>query len=381
MNTSCRSTSTSDFRLSQTRETEAQQLSSPSSPPTSIPTPFSPVLIVISFRGECLVLLPKKRRSHLGSSDGVDVDVPVGGTGEQGVSVRRPLQGHAPRDSGLRDGLGGELVQDVLVLQVPDLDGSIGGGAQPVVLRGEAHGVDGGVVLQRVQVLSIIDIPQHGGSVLTTGTTKRTIRRDGDGVQDTSVSGQVGLQLAVVEVPDLDELVPTTGDDQRVLGGRRESDAGDPIGVVLLGDGVLALSQGVPQLDGLIAGTGDDLTVVGGKSDGVDVLGVTLELTDGLSSVQIPQAHGAVHGTGKSELTIGRDDGIANGLIVAVQAATSVTRGVGIIRSEFPHNGGLVTGTGHNQVGLLVSGSDGSNPSGVALEGTSVRDLSHLDAF
>ena len=86
-----------------------------------------------------------------------------------------------------------------------------------------------------------------------------TIRRDGDGVEHTGVAGQVGFQLAVVQVPDLDELVPTARDDQRVLGGRREADAGHPLGVVLIGDGVLALGQGVPQLDGLVAGTGHDL--------------------------------------------------------------------------------------------------------------------------
>merc|ERR1719199_2042825 len=296
-----------------------------------------------------------------------------------GVTVRGPLKGDAPRDTGLRDGLGGELVKDVLVLQVPDLDGGIGGGAQPVVLRREAHGVDGGVSVQGVQVLAVVDIPQHGGAVLTTGTAQGTIRRDGDGVQDTGVAGEVGFQLAVVQVPDLDELVPAAGHDQRVLGGRGEADAGDPVGVVLLDDGVLALGEGVPQLDGLIAGTGDDLTVVSGEGDGVDVLGVALEETDGRTGVQVPETHGGIHGTGQSELTIGGDDGVADGLVVSAQAAAGVTRGVSVERSQFPDDRGLIAGTGDDQVGLLVGGGNGGDPSIVANEGTTVGDISHCD--
>ena len=62
-------------------------------------------------------------------TDLVHVDVAVRGTGEQRVAVRGPLQGHAPRDAGLGHFLGGQLVQDVLVLQVPDLDAGVGGGA------------------------------------------------------------------------------------------------------------------------------------------------------------------------------------------------------------------------------------------------------------
>ena len=42
-------------------------------------------------------------------------------------------------------------------------------------------------------------------------------------------------------------------------------------------DGVFALGQGVPQLDGLVPGSGDDLPVVGRESDGHNVLGVVLE--------------------------------------------------------------------------------------------------------
>jgi len=226
-------------------------------------------------------------------------------------------------------------------------------------------------------VLTVVDIPQHSGTVLTTRTAQGTIRRDGDGVQNTGVPSEVGFQLAVVQVPDLDELVPTAGDDQRVLGGRGEPDAGDPVGVVLFNDGVLALGEGVPQLDGLIAGTGDDLTVIGREGNGVHILGVSLEETDGKTSVQVPQTHGGIHGSGKGELTIRRDDGVTDGLVVTTEAAASVTRGVSVEWGQFPDDGGLIPGTRDNQVGLLVSGGNGGNPAIVTNESTTISDISH----
>ena len=44
----------------------------------------------------------------------------------------------------------------------------------------------------------------------------------------------------------LDQLVPASTDDHRVLRIRRESDAGDPVGVTLIGDGVFAVTKSVP---------------------------------------------------------------------------------------------------------------------------------------
>ena len=52
-------------------------------------------------------------------------------------------------------------------------------------------------------MLAIIKIPEHGLSVLATGGTQGTVRRHGDGVQVTTVSNVVGLELAVGQVPDL----------------------------------------------------------------------------------------------------------------------------------------------------------------------------------
>lgn len=106
----------------------------------------------------------------------------------------------------------------------------------------------------------------------------------------------------------LDELVPTGRDDDGVLGVGREPDARDPLGVALVGDGVLAVTEGVPQLDGAVAGTGDDLAVVGGEGDGQDVVGVADETAGGGTSGELPEAERLVPRGGQSVGTVGGDD-------------------------------------------------------------------------
>lgn len=48
---------------------------------------------------------------------------------------------------------------------------------------------------------------------------------------------------------NLDQLVPTSRNNHRVLGVRGEPDARNPLGVTLVGDGELAVTEGVPELD------------------------------------------------------------------------------------------------------------------------------------
>lgn len=60
-------------------------------------------------------------------------------------------------------------------------------------------------------------------------------------------------------VTHLDNFVPASGYNDRVHRVRGESDAGDPSGVALVLDFVLALPQGVPEFDCSVAGTGHDL--------------------------------------------------------------------------------------------------------------------------
>lgn len=69
-------------------------------------------------------------------------------------------------------------------------------------------------------MLAVVDIPQHSGSILATGTAQGSVRRDRDGVQNARVPSQIGFQAAVVQVPNFDELVPTTRNNEWILGRR-----------------------------------------------------------------------------------------------------------------------------------------------------------------
>lgn len=106
----------------------------------------------------------------------------------------------------------------------------------------------------------------------------------------------------------LDELVPTRGDNDGVLGVGAESHAGNPLSVALVGDGVLAVAEGVPELDCAVAGTGNDLSVVGGEGDGEDVVGVANEAAGGGAGSELPQAESLVPRGGQGVGAIGRDD-------------------------------------------------------------------------
>lgn len=141
---------------------------------------------------------------HLGN-DGPDSDSAVGHTGEQGLSVGGPSQGKSFRGLGVvaREGFGSEFVDDRLGLEVEDLDARLGGGAQPVSVRGEHERVDNVSGFERVQVLAVVEVPEHGDTVLATGSGQGSVGGNGEGVDVTGVAKVVGLQLASVELPNL----------------------------------------------------------------------------------------------------------------------------------------------------------------------------------
>ena len=167
--------------------------------------------------------------------------------------------------------------------------------------------------------------------------------------------------------------------------------------MALVGDGVLAVTEGVPQLDGAVTGTGDDLTVVGGEADGKDVVVVADETAGGLAGGKLPEAEGLVPGRGQSVGAVGGDHTVGDDVRVTVEGALGVTVR-GLITGKVPDDEGLVTGTGQEHVGaepllvyahdilecckllLLEGGSEGSDPAGVALKGTAENELlSHFD--
>jgi len=209
-----------------------------------------------------------------------DADGVVGVAGEEGLAIGGPGQGQALWLLGLRcgrDDLGTQFLDGLLACQIPDLDGWTVGNAQPVAVGREAQRIDDVIVLQSVQVLAVIEIPQQSLGVLATGGAERAIRRDGHGVQITIVAMMIVLQLAVGQIPDLNGAIPAAGhnDGIRVVG--RETHARHPIGVTILLDGELALSQSVPQLDGLVPRAGDNLTVISREGNRQHILKTNIQ--------------------------------------------------------------------------------------------------------
>lgn len=204
-----------------------------------------------------------------------DADGVVGVAGKQGLAIGGPSQGEALGLLGLgvgRDDLWAQLLDSLLACQIPDLDRWTVGNAQPVTVGREAQGIDDVVVLQSVQVLAVIQIPQQSLGVLATRCAEGTIRRDGDGVQVAVVAVVVVLQLAVSQVPDLDGTIPTARHNDGVGVVGRETHARHPVSVAILLDGEFALGKSVPQLDGLVPRARHDLTVIGREGNRQHIL-------------------------------------------------------------------------------------------------------------
>ncbi len=309
----------------------------------------------------------------------VDIDISVGRSSEEDVAISGPRERSDPGELGNVLAWLGDAVDDSLGLEVPDLNAVIGGSAEPVVLGRERQGVDGGSGGQRVQVLAFVDVPEHSSSVLATRGDEGSIRGDGQGVDDTVVTNEVSSKLAVGQIPDLDDLVPTSRNNQRLLGGRRETNAGDPVVMLVLLDGVLALTQGVPELDGLVTTGRDDLSVVSRETDREDIALVGDEGSDRLTLIQVPESQSLIPRSRKSVSSIGRENDIGDGAVVAAQSLTGIAVGF-TLRGELPDDDLLVTGRSDNGVGVSEAGSNSSDAVSVSLQVSSVDQLNHFDS-
>ena len=56
---------------------------------------------------------------------------------------------------------------------------------------------------ERVEVLGLIQIPEHGGAIFTAGSAEGAVGRDSDGVDVAGVTDVIGLDAAGGEFPDL----------------------------------------------------------------------------------------------------------------------------------------------------------------------------------
>jgi len=302
----------------------------------------------------------------------VDADLVISETSEQVEAVSRPGEGYAIGDSLVRAlALRGrdlrlELSNHLLGLQVPDLDGDLSGSNQPVPVGGEDHGVDNRSGFQRVQVLLLLQVPEHGSAVLSAGSAEGTIGRDSDSVQVSLVVLEGVLQqlrLGVLEVPDLDLLVPAARNEEGRGRSGGESDARHPfvvsssLGIALgiVDQVVLHLAEGIPELDGAVTASRDDLSIVTGESDRQNVLSVADESADAVAISDVPKAESAVPGGGDSALGIGGEDNIRHEVVVASQSSLGIAI-VALSSVDAPNDDGLVAGSRDDDVGVLSRG-------------------------
>lgn len=101
-------------------------------------------------------------------------------------------------------------------------------------------------------------------------------------------------QLHGLRVPHFDLFIPSSSDEKRGLSIGGESNSGDPVGVTVLLNSVLAVSDGIPDLDEVISSSRSNLSVVRGESDGQDILVVGNESSGGLSLLGVPESEGSV---------------------------------------------------------------------------------------
>ena len=138
--------------------------------------------------------------------DAPAADTVIRVSSEQGLAVGAPGQGDTlglPALLANLHVLGLQLVNLALLLEIEDDDARGGSGAQPVAVGREDKGVDLVASGERVEVLRLVQVPEHGGSVLATGGAEGAIGRDGDGVDVAGVADVVGLDAAGSEFPNL----------------------------------------------------------------------------------------------------------------------------------------------------------------------------------
>lgn len=321
-------------------------------------------------------------------ADVPDADGVVRETRVQGHAVSGPGDGGARGEGLLTFSLVGEEIGDgVLVFKIPDADLGFGGGAEPVARGREGDLVDGFVAGEFVHVFTAREIPEAGSAVLGGGGAEGTIGGDGDGGDVTGVAAESVEAAEVSQGPDLDEVVPTAGDEDGVLGGGGEADAGDPVGVGFAVEGVDAFTLDVPDLELVIATTGQDVTVVGGEGAGEDVLGVAEELTHEGTGLDVPEAERLVPRGGEGEFGVVGESDVGNETLVAFEAAAGDGGGLFFAEAFFggdPGQDGVIARTGDDLDGGVGSlGADeGSDATAVTFELTSELDgLRHDGCF
>jgi hypothetical protein len=142
------------------------------------------------------------------------------------------------------------------------------------------------------RLLKICDIPDIDLLIFTSSGNEVTVEWRNSNSIDVIIMGFEGEPGSIVEVPYLQPSIPTysdeVGGDSHTLSLGRETDHTNPIDVVVLICGVLALSLSIEELNLLISTRGEDLPVIGGEGNCEDFFLVPYESIYALPSLEVP---------------------------------------------------------------------------------------------
>jgi hypothetical protein len=204
--------------------------------------------------------------------------------------------------SGLAVEVGGSVgVNELLGRQVVDLDAILSTNDNPESSGDEHDAVDRGLSVALIEMLSVNEVPDVDLSVSATRGEEGGTGSNIEAVDLSFVSNEGVHEGHGGVVPNLDGLIPRGRDDNRSLHVVVESDAGNPVLMLVLLNGELANTLDVPNLDLLVDRSGSNLSIVRGESDGHDILGVTKEGLSSLSGLEVPESDGTIPGGREGE--------------------------------------------------------------------------------
>lgn len=187
-----------------------------------------------------------------------------------------------------------EFVDELLGRQVVDSDTFFSTNDDPEDSGGEDDAVNRRLGIALIEMLAINEVPDVDLTISATRGEESGSGCNIEAVDLSLVADESVHQRHGGVVPDLDGSIPRGRDDNRSLHVVVESDAGNPVGVLVLLNGELADTLNVPNLNLLINGAGSDLPVIRGESDSHNIFGVTEESLSGLSSSEVPESDGTI---------------------------------------------------------------------------------------
>jgi len=273
-------------------------------------------------------------------------------------------------------------------VQIENVDTVFASSSNPLLSRVEGNLVNGGTgVKDSVFFVQLVSVPDLEDVFFTSGSNVVAQRSNGEGVNVFLMSLE-GVLDQEVGLPDLKSSVPTAGSEVGVLGNGGVSDAGDPIIVIVVFVGVLAVSKSVPQLETSISTSRDDLSVILGETNSVDFPGVTNETSGGLSGSEIPKTEGLVPGGGQSEQIVRGKGKVRDKVIMAsqrlqgntVKSASFSFIDFFSVTGELPDHEGLISGTRNKDLGVFiflkrVARGNAGNPVSMTFEVTNQSEL------